>query len=293
MMVNNNATELNKYQALTAAQVRANEHKVTEPVTTAKDTQVAAGNVENDSAKSGSAIASKDRVEYSDETATIKKIVDDTVDKETQAKATEVSELIRDMVKTQSDNARYASNANDITAKFNIDNVSQAQAAYNVSDRGGYSRQMVTNKIVDTALAVANEDVKKLEVMREAVNKGFRDAELKMDERGNVSGLPQVSIDTYNEVKDRLEYAEKNDASLNGYEKVAEAKVQEAKVEEKVVEEKVVEEKVVDNKSTEKIEVKKEEVVDAQSYNTAEAAAESDKVALAVATEVVASNTTE
>lgn len=293
MMVNNNATELNKYQALTAAQVRANEHKVTEPVTTAKDTQVAAGNVENDSAKSGSAVASKDRVEYSDETATIKKIVDDTVDKETQAKATEVSELIRDMVKTQSDNARYASNANDITAKFNIDNVSQAQAAYNVSDRGGYSRQMVTNKIVDTALAVANEDVKKLEVMREAVNKGFRDAELKMDERGNVSGLPQVSIDTYNEVKDRLEYAEKNDASLNGYEKVAEAKVQEAKVEEKVVEEKVVEEKVVDNKSTEKIEVKKEEVVDAQSYNTAEAAAESDKVALAVATEVVASNTTE
>lgn len=292
-MVNNNATELNKYQALTAAQVRANEHKVTEPVTTAKDTQVAAGNVENDSAKSGSAVASKDRVEYSDETATIKKIVDDTVDKETQAKATEVSELIRDMVKTQSDNARYASNANDITAKFNIDNVSQAQAAYNVSDRGGYSRQMVTNKIVDTALAVANEDVKKLEVMREAVNKGFRDAELKMDERGNVSGLPQVSIDTYNEVKDRLEYAEKNDASLNGYEKVAEAKVQEAKVEEKVVEEKVVEEKVVDNKSTEKIEVKKEEVVDAQSYNTAEAAAESDKVALAVATEVVASNTTE
>lgn len=87
-----------------------------------------------------------------------------------------------------------------------------AQAA--ITGDGPYSVNSVATRIVDMATALAGNDPEKLQVMRDAVEKGFSKAGVTFSDITGESKLPQICHDTYDEVMKRFDkLQEKKDTS--------------------------------------------------------------------------------
>lgn len=84
-----------------------------------------------------------------------------------------------------------------------VTNVEDAEKA--VTDDGAYSVNSVATRIMDMATSLAGEDPEKLELMRNAVIKGFDQAGITFSEVTGESKLPQICLDTYDEIMKRFD----------------------------------------------------------------------------------------
>ncbi len=129
-----------------------------------------------------------------------------TVEAHNEMQADNMKKLISEMISGQN-KATAAAMTND--------------PAFNVSEDGALGVGAVADNIMNLAIAIAGDDPEMLEKMKEAVIKGFEAAGLEFDKDGNATGLPQVCLDTFDEVMKRFDYAAENGNSLDGYEYTA------------------------------------------------------------------------
>lgn len=222
------------------------------------------------------------------ESSSIGKIAEDTASQNKPTQSESMTHIAGEMVETQANSAKYAGNGNNITAKQSIGNISQGQAKYNVSEEGGYGTNAVADRITDLAITVAGDDPEKMAEMREAVKKGFESAGMEIGKDGTASGLPQVSLDAYNEIQSRFEYAIENKNSLEGYNDVVEERIKDQKVENKI-QENAKENRIIEEKRAVEAQEITEAAVEVQEYSSIEEATH-DTSAATTASEVVASN---
>lgn len=89
------------------------------------------------------------------------------------------------------------------------EDVAAAQAA--ISEGGYYSVDAVATRIMDMAMALSGGDPSKIQLLRDAVDKGFSQA-------GQIYGaaLPSICQDTYGEIMDRFDAWEQEAAAPEG-----------------------------------------------------------------------------
>ena len=84
-----------------------------------------------------------------------------------------------------------------------IDAATRAEAGELISANGPLGVEAVSDSIVDFAIAVSGGDKAKLETLRNAIDKGFKEAE-------RILGtLPQISLDTHDRIMEKLDNWEK------------------------------------------------------------------------------------
>jgi hypothetical protein len=79
-----------------------------------------------------------------------------------------------------------------------------------IEEGGAYSVNVVADRIMTMAKAIAGDDPKKLQQMRDAVEKGFSEAGLEFN-KATKSDLPQICKDTYTEVMKRFDELQNNE----------------------------------------------------------------------------------
>ena len=77
-----------------------------------------------------------------------------------------------------------------------------------IEEGGAYSTNAVADRIMTMAIAIAGDDPKKIQQMRDAVEKGFSQAGLEFNKATN-SDLPQICTDTQAEVMERFDELQK------------------------------------------------------------------------------------
>ena len=86
------------------------------------------------------------------------------------------------------------------SGNFTVDAATKAQAQKDIADDGYWGVDQTSSRIVDFAVALAGDDPKQLEKMRDAFKKGF-------DQATNTWGkkLPDISQRTYQAVMDKFD----------------------------------------------------------------------------------------
>jgi hypothetical protein len=95
--------------------------------------------------------------------------------------------------------------ANDIwsflaSGNFTVDAATKAQAEEDISDDGYWGVEQTSDRIVDFATALTGGDPDKIEEMREAFKKGYKQAEKTWG-----SDLPEISQKTYDAVMEKFD----------------------------------------------------------------------------------------
>ena len=92
--------------------------------------------------------------------------------------------------------------------KLNVDEETRLQAEKDISEDGYWGVKQTSDRILDFAQALAGDDPKKLEEMREAFKKGYEQAEKTWGGK-----LPEISQNTYDAVMEKFDNLIKD---LNG-----------------------------------------------------------------------------
>ena len=90
-----------------------------------------------------------------------------------------------------------------------VDATARAEASELIGPDGPLGIEAVSDKIVDFAIAVSGGDKSKLETLRKAIDKGFKEAERIL------GGLPEISSKTYDSIMKKLDNWEKEDSDTN------------------------------------------------------------------------------
>lgn len=80
------------------------------------------------------------------------------------------------------------------------------KAAESIAEGGEYSVEAVATRIIDMAKALSNGDKSKIDLLRDAVKKGFKAAGLEFD---TTKKLPEICNKTYDEIMTRFDEWEK------------------------------------------------------------------------------------
>ena len=96
--------------------------------------------------------------------------------------------------------------------EFTADADTIAQAKEDISDNGYWGVSQTSDRIYDFAMALSGGDEEKMQKMKEAVEKGFKEATKSWGRT-----LPDISQDTYSAVMDKFDkyFASKNTDSTN------------------------------------------------------------------------------
>ena len=94
------------------------------------------------------------------------------------------------------------------TAKFGLPEVATnpQDAAKAISDGGAWSVDSVATRLFDLASAIAGDDPAKLAEMRSAVEEGFKQAGYEWQNMTNMSEMPDITKQTYNELMHRFDF---------------------------------------------------------------------------------------
>ena len=125
---------------------------------------------------------------------------------EVEARTSQLRSLVEKMISKQ---ANAYGNANDIwsilrSGNFTVDAETKAQAQADIAEDGYWGVKQTSERILDFATALTGGDPSKLEKMRDAFQKGFKQAEKTWGD-----ALPEISQKTY-------------DAVMKGFDKLAE-----------------------------------------------------------------------
>ena len=74
---------------------------------------------------------------------------------------------------------------------------------------GAYSVEAVAGRIMKMAKALGGDDPEKIQVLREAVEKGFKQAGMDFKEMTSGQKLPQICLDTYDEIMKQFDVWQK------------------------------------------------------------------------------------
>lgn len=84
-------------------------------------------------------------------------------------------------------------------AQIEVDEETRLEAQRMIDPGGPLSAEAVSDRIVDFAKAISGGDIEKLDKLKEAIDKGFKEAEKILGE------LPQVSRETYDLIMEKLD----------------------------------------------------------------------------------------
>lgn len=114
----------------------------------------------------------------------------------------QLTELVHNMLSTQTDNFGKANNIWRFLAsgKFTVDADTQKKAQEAISEDGYWGVKQTSDRIVQFATALAGDDSKALEKMRDAFIKGYKQAEKTWGGK-----LPDISQKTYDAVIEKLD----------------------------------------------------------------------------------------
>ncbi|MGO1468723.1 MAG: hypothetical protein ACTHW2_01740 [Tissierella sp.] len=108
-------------------------------------------------------------------------------------------DLLKNMIKEMITKQGKAINILDPNSKINIDKATRSEASELVSDDGALGVESVSDNIVDFAKALSGGDKSKLDTLKKAIDKGFKEAG-KM-----LGGLPDISQKTYDRIMEKLD----------------------------------------------------------------------------------------
>lgn len=126
---------------------------------------------------------------------------------DSEARTAQLQDIVNQMISKQG--SAYASASGDNMWKilssgdFTVDAATKKQAQEDISEDGYYGVKKTSDRIVDFAQALAGDDTSKLEDMRQAFIKGYKQATKTWGKE-----LPQISQDTYKAVMDKFDALE-------------------------------------------------------------------------------------
>lgn len=196
--------------------------------TASKAGQAAAGEVQKevqrDNEKSGQKVAAKtDTYEKSRETNTEKytepkRLTAEQLKKLQEQQTASFTKMLSSMLNNQADKAKLAYNglSADLFKNITVTEEQRLEAEKAISEDGEWGVNAVATRIMDMASALSGGDSSKVSVLREAVEKGFKQAGVQWG-----ASLPSITDKTHDEINKRFDYWEEN-GSLDGYEYEAE-----------------------------------------------------------------------
>lgn len=109
------------------------------------------------------------------------------------------NKMISDMIGTQVNNVNKA-----MFSYINVSADEKAKAAASIADGGEYSVDAVSTRILDMAKALSGGDASKFDTLKNAVKKGFDEAEKQWGAK-----LPEISGKTYDKVMEGFDVWER------------------------------------------------------------------------------------
>lgn len=159
------------------------------------------------SSSSSSTVVAASDMTLSDAKESQRKAIIAKLKADSESRTEQLRSIVEQMISKQG--STYADASGDNMWKilssgdFTVDAATKKQAQEDVSEDGYYGVKQTSDRIVDFAQALAGDDTDKLEDMRQAFIKGFKQAT-------NTWGkeLPQISQDTYKAVMDKFDKLE-------------------------------------------------------------------------------------
>ncbi len=105
-------------------------------------------------------------------------------------------------------NMAYDGNLKNFYKNLTVDAQTIAKAKKDISEDGYYGVKQTSDRILSFAKAIAGDDPKKLQEMRDAVEKGFKQAERMWGDK-----LPDISQQTYDRVMETFDKWQGKDVS--------------------------------------------------------------------------------
>jgi len=162
--------------------------------TSAKNTAADTGVVYEPSQK---AVTDSAKKTYTPDTNLINKLKADA-----EARTQQLRSLVEQMMSKQ---ATTYGNANDIwqflrTGEYTVDPATKAQAQADIAEDGYWGVEQTSDRIIEFANALTGGDPSKIEEMREAFKKGYKQAEETWG-----GELPEISKKTYDAVMEKFD----------------------------------------------------------------------------------------
>ena len=197
MSVNGVTSTTSAYEAYQTSAVKTTEEKTNSEVSTEKKSEEQAGAVYEPS----NAAASTAKKTYTQNADLVAKLKADA-----QSRQNQLQSIVEQLMTKQGQTYNSANGIWSILAGGNlkVDAATQAQAKKDIAEDGYWGVKQTSERILDFATALTGGDPDKIEEMREAFKKGYKQAEKTWGKE-----LPDISKQTY-------------DAVMNGFDKLAE-----------------------------------------------------------------------
>ncbi|MBD5492822.1 MAG: hypothetical protein HDR12_00170 [Lachnospiraceae bacterium] len=197
MSVNGVTSTTSAYEAYQTSAVKTTEEKTNSEVSTEKKSEEQAGAVYEPS----NAAASTAKKTYTQNADLVAKLKADA-----QSRQNQLQSIVEQLMTKQGQTYNSANGIWSILAGGNlkVDAATQAQAQKDIAEDGYWGVKQTSERILDFATALTGGDPDKIEEMREAFKKGYKQAEKTWGKE-----LPDISKQTY-------------DAVMNGFDKLAE-----------------------------------------------------------------------
>ena len=155
-------------------------------------TSTATTNTENKTNSNSAAVYDKTKLSEDDRKAIVSQLK-----AEQEKRQSQLVDLVKDMISKQSNTYGAANNIWGFLAKgdFTVDAATKAQAQKDISEDGYWGVKQTSERILSFATALAGNDSKNLEKMRDAFLKGYEKAEKTWGGK-----LPDISKRTYDAV---------------------------------------------------------------------------------------------
>lgn len=170
------------------------EEKSTETQKTDKNTVAETGAVYEPSKEAASSSVKKT---YTPDTNLVNKLKADA-----EARTQQLRSLVEKMMTGQADTFGKANNIWSVLreGKFTVDPATRLQAQEDISEDGYWGVKQTSDRIIDFAKALTGGDPKKIEEMRSAFEKGYKQAEKTWGGK-----LPDISQRTYDAVMEKFD----------------------------------------------------------------------------------------
>ena len=198
MSVNGVTSTTSAYEAYQTSAVKTTEEKTNSEVSAEKKSEEQAGAVYEPSNAAAVSTAKKTYTQNADLVAKMKA--------DQQSRQNQLQSIVEQLMTKQGQTYNSANGIWSILAGGNlkVDAATQAQAQKDVAEDGYWGVKQTSERILDFATALTGVDPSKIEEMREAFKKGYKQAEKTWG-----GELPDISKQTY-------------DAVMKGFDKLAE-----------------------------------------------------------------------
>lgn len=147
-----------------------------------------------------------------------KRLTADQLKKLQEEQTASFTKMLNGMLNSQADKFKLATKglSADLFKNITVTEEQRLEAEKAISEDGEWGVNAVATRIMDMATSLSGGDSSKISVLREAVEKGFKQAGVQWG-----ASMPSITGKTHDEINKRFDYWEEN-GSLDGYEYKAE-----------------------------------------------------------------------